>query len=115
MLGVGILSAFIAGLLSFISPCVLPLVPVYLGIMTRNTIYKNEKLKTSDRSLWVFKYDQIDSISRQKKAEEKAVKSEFSEKHKLIKQLVSHCNNHTDLDSIIEMLKDYQPSTPSVI
>ncbi len=49
MLEIGILSAFVAGILSFISPCVLPLVPVYLGIMTRNTIYKNEKLKSSDR------------------------------------------------------------------
>ena len=34
------------------------------------------KLKTSDRSLWVFKYDQIDSVSRQKKAVEK-VKTPF--------------------------------------
>ena len=49
MLEVGIISAFIAGILSFISPCVLPLVPVYLGIMSRNTIYKNEKVKLSDR------------------------------------------------------------------
>ena len=43
------LSAFLAGLLSFISPCVLPLVPVYLGIMTRNVIYKNESIKFSER------------------------------------------------------------------
>jgi len=57
----------------------------------------------------------LDIIEAKKKADEKAVKAEFSEKHKLIKQLVSHCNNHTDLDSIIEMLKDYQPSKPSVI
>jgi Cytochrome c biogenesis protein len=49
MLEVGILSAFVAGILSFISPCVLPLVPVYLGIMTRNTIYRDEKIKKSDR------------------------------------------------------------------
>ncbi|MBM3699493.1 MAG: cytochrome c biogenesis protein CcdA [Actinobacteria bacterium] len=49
MLEVGIISAFIAGILSFISPCVLPLVPVYLGIMSRNTIYKSEKIKLSDR------------------------------------------------------------------
>ena len=49
MLEVGVLSAFIAGLLSFISPCVLPLVPVYLGIMTRNTIYRDEKITKSDR------------------------------------------------------------------
>jgi len=49
MLEIGIFSAFIAGILSFISPCVLPLVPVYLGIMTRNTIYKSEQIKFSDR------------------------------------------------------------------
>lgn len=53
MVEVGILSAFVAGILSFISPCVLPLVPVYLGIMSRNTIYKDEKLKISDR-LYAF-------------------------------------------------------------
>ena len=49
MLEVGIFSAFIAGILSFISPCVLPLVPVYIGIMSRNTIYKSERVKFSDR------------------------------------------------------------------
>jgi cytochrome c-type biogenesis protein len=49
MSGLGFLSAFLAGLLSFISPCVLPLVPVYLGIMTRNVIYKNESIKLSER------------------------------------------------------------------
>jgi cytochrome c-type biogenesis protein len=31
-------AAFIAGLLSFISPCVLPLVPVYLGYLSGSTI-----------------------------------------------------------------------------
>ncbi|MCE5329505.1 cytochrome c biogenesis protein CcdA [bacterium] len=49
MFGIGIFSAFLAGLLSFISPCVLPLVPVYLGIMTRNVIYKNKDIKFSER------------------------------------------------------------------
>ena len=53
MLEVGILSAFVAGILSFISPCVLPLVPVYLGIMTRNAIYRDKKIKKSDR-VYVF-------------------------------------------------------------
>lgn len=33
-----IFAAFIAGLLSFISPCVLPLVPVYLGYLSGSTI-----------------------------------------------------------------------------
>ncbi len=49
MIEVGIFSAFLAGLLSFVSPCVLPLVPVYLGIMSRNAIYKDEKIRMPDR------------------------------------------------------------------
>jgi len=53
MLEVGIFSAFLAGILSFVSPCVLPLVPVYLGIMSRNAIYKSEKIRFSDR-LYTF-------------------------------------------------------------
>lgn len=35
-------AAFIAGLLSFISPCVLPLVPVYLGYLSGSTITGDE-------------------------------------------------------------------------
>lgn len=34
--------AFAAGLLSFISPCVLPMVPVYLGILGGTGIYENK-------------------------------------------------------------------------
>ncbi len=33
-----VFAAFFAGLLSFISPCVLPLIPVYLGYLTGSTI-----------------------------------------------------------------------------
>ena len=33
-----IFAAFLAGLLSFISPCVLPLIPVYLGYLTGSTV-----------------------------------------------------------------------------
>lgn len=33
-----VFAAFIAGLLSFISPCVLPLIPVYLGYLTGSTV-----------------------------------------------------------------------------
>lgn len=33
-----IFAAFLAGLLSFISPCVLPLIPVYLGYLTGSTL-----------------------------------------------------------------------------
>jgi cytochrome c-type biogenesis protein len=35
---VTIFAAFLAGLLSFISPCVLPLIPVYLGYLTGSTM-----------------------------------------------------------------------------
>jgi cytochrome c-type biogenesis protein len=53
MLEIGIFSSLLAGLLSFISPCVLPLVPVYLGIMSRHVIYKSTSIKFSER-LYVF-------------------------------------------------------------
>jgi cytochrome c-type biogenesis protein len=35
---VTIFAAFLAGLLSFVSPCVLPLIPVYLGYLTGSTV-----------------------------------------------------------------------------
>jgi cytochrome c-type biogenesis protein len=38
MENITIFAAFFAGLLSFISPCVLPLIPVYLGYLTGSTI-----------------------------------------------------------------------------
>ncbi|MBN8579221.1 MAG: hypothetical protein J0L96_01025 [Anaerolineae bacterium] len=34
------ITAIIAGLLSFISPCVLPLVPAYLGYLSGHTLQK---------------------------------------------------------------------------
>ncbi|RME97961.1 MAG: cytochrome c biogenesis protein CcdA [Chloroflexi bacterium] len=37
-----IFAAFIAGLLSFISPCVLPLIPVYLGYLSGSTLVGDE-------------------------------------------------------------------------
>jgi cytochrome c-type biogenesis protein len=49
VLEIGLLSAFIAGLLAFISPCILPLIPVYIGFMSSETIYKDEKIKISER------------------------------------------------------------------
>lgn len=49
MFGIGIFSSFLAGVLSFVSPCVLPLIPVYLGIMSRNAIYKTDSIKLSER------------------------------------------------------------------
>ena len=39
---VTIFAAFLAGLLSFVSPCVLPLIPVYLGYLTGSTIVGDE-------------------------------------------------------------------------
>jgi cytochrome c-type biogenesis protein len=40
---ISIPAAFAAGLLSFISPCVLPMVPVYLGIMGGSEIYRDDR------------------------------------------------------------------------
>ena len=37
-----VFAAFLAGLLSFISPCVLPLIPVYLGYLSGSTITKDQ-------------------------------------------------------------------------
>lgn len=53
MLEISLFSAFIAGILSFISPCVLPLVPVYISFMSSKAIYKKANLKFSDR-LYLF-------------------------------------------------------------
>nr|MDP9107345.1 cytochrome c biogenesis protein CcdA [Candidatus Eremiobacteraeota bacterium] len=33
-----ILTAFLAGLLSFVSPCVLPLIPAYLSFLTGSSV-----------------------------------------------------------------------------
>lgn len=53
MLEIGLLSAFLAGLLGFISPCVLPLVPVYIGMMSKKAIYRDKDIKISER-LYLF-------------------------------------------------------------
>jgi cytochrome c-type biogenesis protein len=39
--------AFLAGLLSFLSPCVLPLVPIYLGYLTGTTLTSSEQQPAS--------------------------------------------------------------------
>ena len=49
MLEIGLFSAFIAGLLAFISPCILPLVPVYISMMSNKAIYKSKHIKISER------------------------------------------------------------------
>lgn len=53
MLEIGLLSAFIAGLLAFISPCILPLVPVYISLMSNRAIYRSDNIKISER-LYLF-------------------------------------------------------------
>jgi cytochrome c-type biogenesis protein len=40
---VTVFAAFLAGFLSFISPCVLPLIPVYLGYLTGSTISRDQE------------------------------------------------------------------------
>lgn len=49
MLEIGFFTAFIAGLLAFLSPCVLPLVPVYISLMSSKAIYKSKRIKISER------------------------------------------------------------------
>jgi len=51
MLNVSIIAAFSAGLLSFLSPCVLPLVPVYLASLVGPEILES---KTSRRRVPIF-------------------------------------------------------------
>lgn len=53
MLEIGLLSAFIAGLLAFVSPCILPLVPVYISLMSSKAIYRSENIRISER-LYLF-------------------------------------------------------------
>ena len=53
MLEIGLLSSFLAGLLGFISPCVLPLVPVYIGMMSKKAIYRDKDIRLSER-LYLF-------------------------------------------------------------
>jgi cytochrome c-type biogenesis protein len=40
--------AFVAGLLSFLSPCVLPLVPIYLGYLTGTALGSPERQPVGD-------------------------------------------------------------------
>lgn len=53
MLEIGLFSAFLAGLLAFISPCILPLVPVYISLMSSRAVYRNKDIKISER-LYLF-------------------------------------------------------------
>jgi len=53
MLEIGLLSAFIAGLLAFVSPCILPLIPVYISLMSGRAIHKDRQIKISEK-LYLF-------------------------------------------------------------
>jgi len=53
MLEIGLLSPFIAGLLAFTSPCILPLVPVFISLMSNRAIYRSDDIKISER-LYLF-------------------------------------------------------------
>ncbi len=54
MFEISIFSAFAAGFLSFISPCILPLVPVYISFMSAKVAFgQNKKMKLSER-LFLF-------------------------------------------------------------
>ena len=48
MADVSLLSAFVAGIISFLSPCVLPLVPGYLSYMTGMTVGESGEAKARD-------------------------------------------------------------------
>ena len=41
---IAIVTAFGAGLLSFLSPCILPLMPIYIAILIDSEILKTETL-----------------------------------------------------------------------
>jgi cytochrome c-type biogenesis protein len=43
--GVGVLTAFVAGMISFLSPCVLPLVPAYISYVTGKSIGAEQKAR----------------------------------------------------------------------
>ncbi len=47
---IGIMSAFLAGIVSFLSPCVLPLVPGYVSYISGNTLVQGEVAVRSARS-----------------------------------------------------------------
>lgn len=50
---VGIVAAFVAGLISFLSPCVLPLIPAYLSFMTGLTTAEMASRKRSSARIMV--------------------------------------------------------------
>src|SRR4030042_4753201 len=49
MLEISLLSCVIAGILAFISPCILPIIPVYISMMSGKVIHKSDRIKISER------------------------------------------------------------------
>lgn len=49
--GIGILAAFLAGVISFLSPCVLPLVPGYVSYVAGRTVVLDDSTQFMDRRL----------------------------------------------------------------
>src|SRR5512147_1136164 len=52
MKDVGIWSAFIAGIVSFLSPCVLPLVPAYISFITGTSLEELRKEDQNSSLMW---------------------------------------------------------------
>src|SRR5215831_1926527 len=51
MPAVGLFGAFLAGLLSFFSPCVLPLTPVYVAQLVGPSVWRNERVGSGGSAL----------------------------------------------------------------
>jgi cytochrome c-type biogenesis protein len=51
MPAVGLFGAFLAGLLSFFSPCVLPLTPIYVAQLVGPSIWRTERVKSNGSGL----------------------------------------------------------------
>lgn len=50
--GIGVLTAFVAGMVSFLSPCVLPLVPAYISYVTGKSIGEEQTAQPLMPMLW---------------------------------------------------------------
>ena len=48
MPAVGLFGAFLAGLLSFFSPCVLPLTPIYVAQLVGPSVWRNERADSNE-------------------------------------------------------------------
>ena len=61
-----LLIAFGAGLISFLSPCVLPLIPGYISFITGNSLNELLESKNSEREGRAIDKDQIGSMEKKK-------------------------------------------------